>query len=59
MMWKQWRRSTRCESFRPLRFATETAALRRAQSASAEELRPLFGRTLMPSILNKAFRGEL
>ncbi len=29
------------------------------QSASGEELRPLFGRTLMPSILDKAFKGEL
>jgi hypothetical protein len=31
----------------------------RLQSASGEELRPLFGRTLMPSILDKAFKGEL
>jgi len=30
-----------------------------SQSASGEELRPLFGRTLMPSILDKAFKGEL
>ena len=30
-----------------------------AQSASGEELRPLFGRTLMTSILEKAFKGEL
>jgi len=29
------------------------------QSASGKELRPLFGRTLMPSILDKAFKGEL
>ena len=34
-------------------------ALRGLQSASGEELRPLFGRTLMPSILDKAFKGEL
>lgn len=34
-------------------------ALRELQSASGEELRPLFGRTLMPSILDKAFKGEL
>jgi len=33
--------------------------LRELQSASGEELRPLFGRTLMPSILDKAFKGEL
>jgi len=24
-----------------------------------EELRPLFGRTLLPSVLDKAFKGEL
>ncbi len=29
------------------------------QVKSEEELRPLFGRTLMPSILDKAFKGEL
>jgi hypothetical protein len=34
-------------------------ALRELQSASGEELRPLFGRMLMPSILDKAFKGEL
>ncbi len=37
-------------------------ALRELQSASGEELRPLFGRTLMPSVLRPqggAFRGEL
>jgi hypothetical protein len=33
-------------------------ALRELQSASGEELRPLFGRTLMPSVLDKAFKGE-
>jgi hypothetical protein len=33
--------------------------LRELQSASGEELRPLFWRTLMPSILDKAFKGEL
>jgi hypothetical protein len=30
-----------------------------AQSAGAEELRPLFGQPLMPSILDRAFKGEL
>ncbi len=30
-----------------------------SQSASGEELRLLFGRTLMPSILDKAFKGQL
>jgi hypothetical protein len=29
------------------------------QSTSGEELRPFFRRTLMPSILDKAFKGEL
>jgi len=33
--------------------------LRESQSAGGEELRPFFGRTLMPSILDKAFKGEL
>jgi hypothetical protein len=35
------------------------ASLRESQSATGEELRPLFGRTLLPSILDKAFKGEL
>lgn len=39
--------------------AGKLTALREVQSASGEELRPLFGRTLMPSILDKAFKGEL
>jgi hypothetical protein len=34
-------------------------ALRELQSASGEELRPFFGRTLMPSVLDRAFKGEL
>lgn len=29
------------------------------QVKGGEELRPLFGRTLMASILDKAFKGEL
>ncbi len=29
------------------------------QSATGEELRPLFGRTLLPSVLDRAFKGEL
>ena len=29
------------------------------QSASGEELRPVFGRTLMPSVLDKTFTREL
>ncbi len=28
-------------------------------SAAGEELRPLFGRTLLPSVLDRAFKGEL
>jgi hypothetical protein len=34
-------------------------ALRELQSASGEELRLPFGRTLMPSVLDRAFKGEL
>jgi len=34
-------------------------AFGRLQSTSGEELRPLFGRTLMASILDKAFKGGL
>jgi len=33
--------------------------LREILSAGGEELRPFFGRTLMASILDKAFKGEL
>jgi len=29
------------------------------QSATGDELRPLLGRTLMPSVLDRAFKGEL
>ena len=35
------------------------ASLRRLQAATGEELRPFFGRTLLPSVLDKAFKGEL
>ena len=34
-------------------------ALGELQSTGGEELRPLFGRTLMPSVLDRAFKGEL
>ena len=34
-------------------------ALRELQSAGGEELRPFFGRTLLPSVLDRAFKGEL
>ncbi len=40
-------------------FQAKVNALRELQSASGEELRPVVGRTLMPSILDKAFKGEL
>ena len=35
------------------------ASLRDVQSATGAELRPLFGRTLLPSVLDRAFMGEL
>jgi hypothetical protein len=35
------------------------AAVRESQSATGEELRPFFGRTLLPSLLDRAFKGEL
>jgi len=34
-------------------------ALRELQSAGGEELRPFVGRTLMPSALDRAFKGKL
>jgi len=34
-------------------------ALQELQVKGGEELRPFVGRTLMPSILDKAFKGEL
>jgi len=33
--------------------------LRELQSATGEELRPFIGRTLLPSVLDRAFKGEL
>jgi len=38
------------------------ASVRESQSVEGEELRPFFGRTLLPSVLRPsggAFRGEL
>ena len=29
------------------------------QSVTGDELRPFFGRTLLPSVLDRAFKGEL
>jgi len=40
-------------------YVAKLNALRVAQSASGEELRLLIRRTLMPSVLDKAFKGEL
>ena len=34
-------------------------ALRELQVKGGEELRPFFGRTLIPSVLDRAFKGEL
>jgi hypothetical protein len=39
--------------------STKVNALRELRSATGEELRPLFGRTLLPSMLDRAFKGEL
>jgi hypothetical protein len=33
-------------------------ALRESQVKGGEELRPFVGRTLMPSVLDRAFKGE-
>ena len=33
--------------------------VRELQSTGGEELRPFFGRRLMPSVLDKAFKGDL
>ena len=35
------------------------ASLRGLQSATGVELRPFVGRTLLPSVLDRAFKGEL
>ena len=37
----------------------QTASLRELQSATGEELSVFFGRTLLPSMLDRAFKGEL
>ena len=41
------------------RILERMVALRELESAAGVELRPLFGRTLLPSVLDKAFKGEL
>ena len=33
--------------------------VRELEFATGEELRPFFGRTLLPSVLDRAFKGEL
>ncbi len=45
--------------FESLIISSRINGLRELQSASGEELRPLFGRTLMPSVLDRAFKEEL
>ena len=42
-----------------MNFADATSYLRVTQSATGEELRPFFGWTLLPSVLDRAFKGEL
>lgn len=44
---------------RKMLYSIEVNALRDVMSTGWRELRPLFGRTLMASILDKAFKGEL
>jgi hypothetical protein len=39
--------------------SSKVNVLRELQSAGWEELRQLLGRTLMPSVLDRAFKGEL
>ena len=34
-------------------------SVRELQSATGEELRPFFGRTLLPSVLDRPYKGEL
>jgi hypothetical protein len=54
-----WQSPVRGDCFAIARNDMQVSALRELRSASGEELRPLFGRTLMPSILDKAFKREL
>jgi hypothetical protein len=39
------------------RILERLASLRELQSQTGEELRPFFGRTLLPSVLDRAFKG--
>ena len=42
-----------------LAFHKGMISLRELQSQTGEEFRPLFGRTLLLSVLDRAFKGEL
>jgi hypothetical protein len=42
-----------------LPLATFGDFVRELQSTAGEESRPFFGRTLLPSVLDRAFKGEL
>ena len=47
-------------TMKPVRSETwKVNALRELQVKGGEELRPFFGRTLMASVLDRAFKGEL
>jgi hypothetical protein len=46
-------------SIRGWSLGAKVNALLELQVEGGEELRPLVGRTLMPSILDRAFKGEL
>ena len=48
-----------CDVFMNIIISWKVKALRELQSTSGEELRPFVGRTLMPSVLDRAFKGEL
>ena len=43
----------------PSRYASVAQESRVRANAAGEELRPLFGRTLLPSVLDRAIKGEL
>jgi hypothetical protein len=64
MQWSINRLNTWSKSARHRRnqFGEEQLAPRKGlmvQSHTGEELRPFFGRTLLPSVLDRAFKGEL
>ena len=49
----------RGDCFAVTRNDMQTVSLRELQSQTEKELRQLLGRTLLPSVLDKAFKGEL